>query len=85
MLPVAPSVNPRLEDPHLLSTMPIRRQLAPTVGLKAASVMFQAETLGGIGESITVGRAININGNIYINCDSTFMPANDYIVAAASS
>ena len=42
--------------------------------------MFQAGTLGGIGESIAVGRAVNIDGNVYINCDSTFMSANDYIV-----
>ena len=42
--------------------------------------MFQAGTLGGIGESIAVGRAFNIDGNVYINCDNTFMPANDYIV-----
>ena len=60
--------------------MPIRRQLAPTVGPKASSVTFQAGTLGGIGESIAVGHAVNIDGNIYINCDNTFMPANDYIV-----
>ena len=42
--------------------------------------MFQAGTLGGIGESIAVGRAVNINGNVYINCDNTFMPTNDYMV-----
>ena len=33
-----------------------------------------------IGESIAVGHAVNIDGNVYINCDNTFMPANDYIV-----
>ena len=60
--------------------MPIRRKLAPTVGPKASGVTFQARTLGGIGESIAVGRAVNIDDNVYINCDSTFMPANDYIV-----
>ena len=58
-----PSVNLRLEDPCLLSTMLIRRQLAPTVGPKATSVTFQAGTLGGISESIAVGRAVNIDGN----------------------
>ena len=60
--------------------MPIRRQLVPTVGPKVSSVTFQAGTLGGIGESIAVGHAVNIDGNFYINCDNTFMPANDYIV-----
>ena len=60
--------------------MPTQRQLAPTVGPKASTVTFQAGTLGGIGESIAVCRAINIDGNVYINCDSTFMPANDYII-----
>ena len=50
------------------------------MGPKAPSVTFQAGTLGGIGESIAVGRAVNIDGNVYINFDSTFMPANDYIV-----
>ena len=58
--------------------MPIRRQLAPTVGPKASSVTFQAGTLGGIGESIAVGRAVNIDGNVYVNCDNTFAPANDH-------
>ena len=79
-LPFTPSVNPRLEDPCFLSTMPIRRLLAPTVGPKAASATFQAGTLGGIGEFITVGRAVQYGGNHYINCDDTFVPANDYIV-----
>ena len=37
------------------------------MGPKASSVTFQAGTLGGIGESITVGRAVNIDGNVYIN------------------
>ena len=60
--------------------MPIRRQLAPTVGPKVLGVTFQAGTLGGIVESIAVGRTINIDGNVYINCDNTFLPANDYIV-----
>ena len=50
------------------------------MGPKASGVTFQAGTLGGIGESITVGRAVNIDGNVYINCNNTFMPANDYIV-----
>ena len=59
--------------------MPIRRQLVPLVGPKASGVTFQAGTLGGIGESFAVGHAVNIDGNVYINCDSTFMPANDYI------
>ena len=60
--------------------MPIRRQLAPTVGPKASDVTFQTGILGGIVKSIAVGRTVNIDGNVYINCDSTFMPANDYIV-----
>ena len=60
--------------------MSIRRQLAPTVGPKASGVTFQAGTLGGIGESIDVGRAVHIDGNVCINCDDTFMPANDYII-----
>ena len=60
--------------------MPIRRQLAPTVGPNASGVTFQAGTLGGIGESIAVGWAVNIDSNVYINCDNTFMSANDYIV-----
>ena len=50
------------------------------MGPKAASVTFQAGTLGGIGESIAVGRAVQIDGNLYILCDDTFMPAKDYIV-----
>ena len=50
------------------------------MGPKASGVTFQAGTLGGISESIAVGRAVNINDNVYINCDNTFMPANDYIV-----
>ena len=80
MLSFTPFGNPRLEGPCLLSIMPIRRQLAPTVGPKALGVTFEAGTLGGIGESIAVGHAVNIDGNVYINCDNTFMPANDYIV-----
>ena len=50
------------------------------MGPKASGVTFQAGTLGGIGESIAVGRTVQIGGNHYINCDNTFMPANDYIV-----
>ena len=50
------------------------------MGPKASSITFQVGTLGGIGESIAIGRAVNIDGNVYINCDNTFMPANDYIV-----
>ena len=65
-----PSGNPRLEGPRLQSNIPIRRQLAPIVGPKASGVTFQAGTLGRIGESIAVGRAVNIDGNVYINCDN---------------
>ena len=50
------------------------------MGQKASGVTFQTGTLGGIGESSAVSRAFNIDGNVYINCNSTFMPANDYIV-----
>ena len=50
------------------------------MGRKASGVTFQVGTLGGIGESIAVGRVVNIDGNAYINCDNTFMPTNNYIV-----
>ena len=60
--------------------MLIRRQLAPTVGPKATSVTFQVGTLGGIGESIAVGHAVQYGGNHYINCKDTFVPADDCFV-----
>ena len=60
--------------------MPIRRQLAPTVGPKASGVTFQAGTLGGIGETIAVGRVVRYGDNHYISCDESYIPADDYIV-----
>ena len=60
--------------------MPIRRQLAPTVRHKASDVTFQVGTLGGIGETIAVGRAMRYGNNHYISCDESYIPADDYVV-----
>src|SRR5664279_3741441 len=61
--------------PRILSAVATPRQLAPTVGPKASGVSFRAGILGGIGETIAVGRAEICGGYIYIIDDASWMPA----------
>ena len=61
--------------------MPIRRQLAPTVGTKASGVTFQAGTIGGIGDTIAVGCAARVGSAGYVQDDGTWVPAKDGLIA----
>jgi hypothetical protein len=61
--------------------MPIRRQLAPTVGHKASGVTFQAGTLGGIGDTIAFGRAARCGNIGYIADDGGYIPAKEGLIA----
>jgi len=61
--------------------MPIRRQLAPTVGPKASGVTFKAGSTGGFGDTLAVGCAARAGSLSYVQDNGTWVPAKDGLIA----
>ena len=51
------------------------------MGTKATGVTFEAGTLGGIGQTIAVGRSIRVGSMGYVQDDASWTPANDGLIA----
>ena len=51
------------------------------MGPKASGVTFDAGTLGGIGDTIAVGRSSRFGSIGYVQDDTTWMPAKDGLIA----
>ena len=60
------TINPSRENPLMALSLSRQRQLAPTVGPATSGVEIRAEALGGIGDTMVVGRIVYFGGTPFI-------------------